>query len=292
MTAKTSTRKAAATPVAPVMEVEYHPEVASKGIDHSFAAAVKQTRQEGTPENTISRNAAKAETDKAEAAKRGTWQDAIKAAKVAYAADTRKLTALDKARAALLDTRCEVVRATAHLMTFPESHAKAGKTAGQPSQSVVAEALGINRLTFAPYFKAATELFAKFPELATEAIAITEDEREHVASFWKAEALRAKQNRERAAKKAEAASGPVTVIPGEGAEDSEGATGAGAGAGTDGRTSAITADTAVACMKLLADALDGMRDQKLGFTEDQAEVMQTALAEAQERVFALTVATK
>lgn len=268
MTAKTSTRKTSTATVAPVMEaeVEYHPTMA-------YVAA------------------AKVETDKTEAAKRGTWEQAVKAAKVAYAADTRKLTALDKARAALLDTRCEVVRTTAHLMTFPESHAKSGKTAGKPSQSVIAEALGINRLTFAPYFKAATELFAKFPELETNpGTAYSEDEREHVASFWKAEALRAKQNRERAAKKAETANGPVEIIaPGDG-EDGETA---GAGAGTtDGRTSAITADTAIACMKLLADALDGMRDQKLGFSEAQAEVMQAALAEAQERVFSLTVASK
>jgi hypothetical protein len=234
---------------------------------------------------------AKAVTDTLTEAKRGTWADAIKAVKAAMATDTRKLNALDKARAVMLDSRCEVVRATAHAMTFPESHAKAGKTAGQPSQSVIAEALGINRLTFAPFFKAAGELHAKFPELLTEpGRAISELEREHVASFWKAEALRAKANRDKAAAKANAPkSGPVNTIPGDG--DGEGESG-GVGKGTDGRTADVTADTVMACMKLMADALDAMGKQKLGFTTAQGDAMQAALSEAQERVFALTVASK
>lgn len=235
---------------------------------------------------------AKAVTDTIAEVKRGTWADAIKAVKAAMATDTRKLNALDKARAVMLDSRCEVVRATAHAMTFPESHAKAGKTAGQPSQSVIAEALGINRLTFAPFFKAAGELHAKFPELVTEpGRAISEAEREHVASFWKSEALRAKQARDKAKAKAEAPkSGPVETIPGEGEGEGEGGTGA--GAGTGGRTSDVTADTVMACMKLMADALEQMGKQKLGFTTEQGDAMQAALSEAQERVFALTVASK
>lgn len=239
---------------------------------------------------TVTPEQAKAVTDVLAEAKRGTFADAVKAAKAAITADTRKLNALDKARAAMLDTRVQVVRATAHLMTFPESHAKAGKTAGKPSQSVIAEALGINRLTFAPFFKAASELYAKFPELETEqGRAITEPEREHVASFWKAEALRAKQVREAAAKKAEAPkNGPVETIPGDGDGDETG----GVGKGTDGRTSDVTADTVLACMKLMADALDAMGKQKLGFTTAQGDAMQAALSEAQERVFALTVASK
>lgn len=241
---------------------------------------------------TTSRKAAKpvtvaqaqAVTDTFEEAKRGTFADAIKALKAAMATDTRKLTALDKARAVLLDSRCEVVRATAHAMTFEESHAKAGKTAGQPSQSVIAEALGINRLTFAPYFKAAEELHAKFPELVTEpGRAITEDEREHVASFWKSEALRAKQRRDAAKAKAEAPkSGEVTTT---GGEDSEGGT-AGAGA-TDGRTSPVTVDTVKAAMALLAKALEDFTKDN-GFTVEEGMALTESLDTASALVHAAT----
>lgn len=266
------------------------PHVASTNRRMHTMSATTTTTARPTAPKAVTPKAAKAITDKAEASKRGTFADAIKALKAAMAADTRKLTALDKARAVLLDTRCEVVRATAYAMTFPESHAKAGKTANQPSQSVIAEALGINRLTFAPYFKAAGELYAKFPALETEpATAISEDEREHVASFWKAEALRAKARRDAAAKKADAPkSGPVNTIPGEGDGEETG----GVGKGTDGRTSPVTADTALACMALLADALDQMAAQKLGFTAEQAETMDAGLQAAMERVFSLTVASK
>lgn len=235
---------------------------------------------------------AKQITDNAEAKKRGTWLDAVKALKAAMAADTRKLTALDKARANLLDTRCEVVRITAHAMTFEESHAKAGKTAGKPSQSVIAEALGINRLTFAPYFKAAEELHAKFPVLVTEpGVAITEDEREHVASFWKSEALRAKARRDAAKAKADAPkSGEVTTIPGEEGEESTGA-GAGAG-GTDGRTSDVTADTALAALAVLSKTLEAMATQGLGFTAEQVDTMLDGLTSAGMAVEELKVASK
>jgi len=245
------------------------------------------------PSKPVTPEQAKQITDQAEARKRGTFAEAVKAAKAAITADTRKLNALDKARAAMLDTRIEVVRATAYLMTFPESHAKAGKTAGKPSQSVLAEALGINRLTFAPFFKAASELYSKFPELETEAgRAITEDERIYVASFWKAEALRAKAVRDAAKAKAEAPkSGEVTTTGGEDGEDGDTA-GAGAGKGTDGRTSEVTADTALACLKLLADALGKMAEQKIGFTAEQVDVMLEGLTSAGMAVEELKVASK
>jgi uncharacterized protein YceK len=232
-------------------------------------------------------------TDAVEAHRKGTYADAIKAIKAAMTADTRKLTALDKARAALLDTRCEVVRATAWAMTFPESHAKAGKTAGQPSQSVVATDLGYNRLTFAPYWKAAEELFAKFPELEKEAgRAITEDEREHVASFWKAEALRAKARRDAAKAKAEAPkSGPVETLGGT--EDGDGESGgAGAGAkGTDVPTS-VTADTAIAALAVLSKTLQAMADGTLGFTAEQADLMLEGLTAAGMAVEELKITAK
>ena len=235
---------------------------------------------------------AKVMTDNVETAKRGTFAEAVKAAKAAITADTRKLNALDKARAAMLDTRVQVVRATAFLMTFPESHAKAGKTAGKPSQSVIAEALGINRLTFAPFFKAASELYGKFPELETEpGRAITEDERIHVASFWKAEALRAKAVRDAAAKKADAPkSGEVNTIPGE--DDAEGGTGGGAGAGTDGRTSDVTPDTALAALAVLSKVLEAMAAQGLGFTADQVDTMLDGLTAAGMAVEELKVVSK
>ncbi len=230
---------------------------------------------------------AKQMTDNVEAAKRGTFAEAVKAAKAAITADTRKLNALDKARAAMLDTRVQVVRATAFLMTFDESHAKAGKTAGKPSQSVIAEALGINRLTFAPFFKAASELYAKFPELETEpGRAITEDERIHVASFWKAEALRAKAVREAAAKKADAPkSGPVEVIS-EGDTDTDG--GSGAGVGTDGRTSPVTVDTVMAALALFSKSLESFTSDN-GFTIEQAMTINEALATAGAMVESATV---
>ena len=239
----------------------------------------------------VTADVAKVMTDHVETAKRGTWTEAIKALKAAMATDTRKLTALDKARAVMLDARCETVRATAYAMTFEESHAKAGKTAGQPSQSVIAEALGINRLTFAPYFKAAGELYAKFPGLETEpGTAISEDEREHVASFWKAEALRAKARRDAAAKKADAPkSGEVTTIPGDTDDDTAGA---GAGSkGTDGRTSDVTPDTALAAMAVLANVLEQMAKQGLGFTAEQVDTLLDGLTAAGMAVEELKVAS-
>ena len=254
-------------------------------------AAVKAGKGKAEPV-TVTADVAKVMTDHVEAAKRGTFAEAVKAAKAAITADTRKLNALDKARAAMLDTRVQVVRATAFLMTFEESHAKAGKTAGKPSQSVIAEALGINRLTFAPFFKAASELYAKFPELETEpGRAITEDERIHVASFWKAEALRAKAVRDAAAKKAsEPKSGPVEII---GGEESEGeSTGGGAGAGTDGRTSDVTPDTAIAALAVLSKVLEAMGKQGLGFTADQVDTMLDGLTAAGMAVEELKVASK
>lgn len=245
---------------------------------------------EATEESVLTTVQAELITTAAEAHRKGTYADALKAIKAAMSADTRKLTALDKARAALLDTRCEVVRATAWAMTFPESHAKAGKTAGKPSQSVVATDLGYNRLTFAPYWKAAEDLFTLFPGLEKEAgLAITEDEREHVSSFWKAEALRAKARRDAAKAKAEAPkSGEVTTIGGD--EDGEGGTGA--GAGTDGRTSDITAETAIAALAVLSKTLQAMADGTLGFTPEQADLMLDGLTAAGMAVEELKVAAK
>lgn len=253
--------------------------------------ATTTTTKPAKPAKTVTADVAKVMTDNVEAAMRGTFAEAVKAAKAAITADTRKLNALDKARAAMLDTRVQVVRATAFLMTFPESHAKAGKTAGKPSQSVIAEALGINRLTFAPFFKAASELYAKFPELETEpGRAITEDERIHVASFWKAEALRAKAVREKAA--ADAAkpkSGEVTTIPAEGAEGAEGGTGA--GTGTDVPTS-VTVETVNAAVALLLQTLDKFGQSGQGFTEAEAEVIGDALVLAGVKVSELTAPGK
>lgn len=290
MTAKTTAKTTATTAV---MDAEYHPEIASKGLDHSFGAAVIATRKGGKPANVISAKAAKAEAEAEAAAKRGTWDQAIAALKAGMASDARKLKTLDNAREALLVVRCDVVRATAHAMTFPESHAKAGATAGQPSQSVIAAELGINRLSFAPYFKAATDLYAKFPELETEAgTAVTEDEKEHVASFWKSEALRAKARRDAAKAKAEQASGPVEVIAqGDGTEDDADGGTAGVG-GTDGRTSPVTADTAIAALAVLAKTLQAMADGTLGFTAEQAELMTDGLMSASAAVEALTIAAK
>lgn len=212
----------------------------------------------------------------------GTYELTIKAIKAGMASDARKLKTLDSARAALLDVRVNIIRDTAHAMTFPESHAKAGKTANQPSQSVIAESLGMNRLSFAPYFKAAEHLFELFPNVATEpGTAITDDEREHVASFWKAEALRAKARRDAAKAKADAPkNGEVTTIPGEESEG-EGGTGAGAGAGTDGRTADVTVDTVMAAMAVLARTLETFTAEQ-GFTVEQgmelSEMLDTASA--------------
>jgi hypothetical protein len=140
------------------------------------------------------------------------WKATIKAIKAGMGTDARKVKTLEDAKRALLVCRVNIVRDTAHAMDFPESHAKAGKTAGQPSQSVVAEAVGINRLTFAPYWKAALAHKAQFGTVAGEP---TEPELELVASFWAAEALRAVAKRE-AIKAAAAAT--------EDAEESDGAT--------------------------------------------------------------------
>lgn len=228
----------------------------------------------------VTAETAKTMTDHVEAAKRGTWEEALKAVKAAMSADTRKLNALDKARAALLDTRCEVIRATAHAMTFPESHAKAGTKAGQPSQSVIAEALGYNRLTFAPYFKAAENLYALFPELETgPGRAISEPEREHVASFWKSEALRAKAKRDAAKAKAEAPkNGPVETIPGKG--EGEGTK------GTDGGTS-VTYDSIMAHMALLNKAIVSFTADN-GFTRDQGVELVKMLSNAEGMVHKAT----
>lgn len=237
---------------------------------------------------TVTADVAKVMTDHVETAKRGTWEEAIKAVKAAMSADTRKLNALDKARAALLDTRVEVIRATAHAMTFKESHATAGKTAGKPSQSVIAEALGYNRLTFAPYFKAASELYAKFPELETEpGRAITDPEREHVASFWKAEALRAKARRDAAAANADKPkSGPVTTIPAEGGEDTDGASGGVGTNGTDGPTS-VTIDTLMAALAIFSKQVETYTDSQ-GFTVEQGTQITEALDTAAALVHAAT----
>lgn len=215
----------------------------------------------------------------------GTYADAIKAVKAAFAGDKRKLNALDKARAAMLDTRCEVIRATAWAMTFPESHAKSGTKAGQPSQSVLAAELGYNRLTFAPFFKAAAGLYAEFPELETQpGLAITEPEREYVSSFWKAEALRAKQRRDEAAAKAEkqqtpdGTDGEVEVI-------------APADKGTDVPTS-VTADSVLGAMAALAKQLTDFAASKQGFTGEQAKTLMDGLTAAVTVVEGLKVTGK
>lgn len=222
-----------------------------------------------------------------EVTRAGTYELTIKAIKAGMASDARKLKTLDSARAALLDVRVNIIRDTAHAMTFPESHAKAGKTTGQPSQSVIAESLGMNRLSFAPYFKAAEELFAKFPEVATApGTAITDEEREHVSSFWKSEALRAKARRDAAKAKAEAPkSGDVSTSGGDDSEDSEGGTGA--GVGTDGRTPDVTVDTVMAAMALLASALETFTKEQ-GFTVEQGMQLTEALDTASATVHAAT----
>lgn len=244
------------------------------------------TRKNTTTTAPIAADVAKAETDAAEVKLAGSYADAIKAIKAGMAADTRKLKTLDAARDALLEVRCSIVRNTAHAMTFPESHAKAGKTAGQPSQSVIAESLGMNRLSFAPYFKAASEFYAKFPELKTEpGRATTDPERDHVASFWKAEALRAKARRAAAAAKADKA--PAGDADKADNGDGESA-GAGAGAGTDGRTSDVTIDTVMAAMALLAAALETFTSSQ-GFTVEQGVTLTESLDTASALVHAATV---
>lgn len=258
-------------------------------LDTSFAAALKATRKGGTPANAISAAQAKAETDAAEVKLAGTFADAIKAIKAGMAADARKLKTLDAARDALLDVRCSIVRNTAHAMTFPESHAKAGKTAGKPSQSVISEALGMNRLTFAPYFKAAEEFHAKFPELQTEpGRAITDPEREHVASFWKSEALRAKARRD--AKKAKPDTTGDDDTNDTNDDDTGTGAGAGAGAATDVRPSEVTPESVIAAMAVLSKGLQEMAKQGLGFSADQSELLSDALATAGVLVSELTVA--
>lgn len=224
-------------------------------------------------------------TDAQETVKRGTYADTVKAIKAGMAADTRKLKTLDAARDALLDIRVFIVRDTAHAATFPESHATAGPTAGKPSQSVVATAIGMDRNAFAPYWKAATELFTLFPELKDNAAtAITDAEREHVASFWKAEALRAKARRDAAKAKADKPkSGPVeTIAQGDGGtEDAAG------GVGTVGRTADVTVDTVMAAMAVLARQLETFTAEQ-GFTVEQGMQLTEALDTASALVHAAT----
>lgn len=206
--------------------------------------------------------AAKQETDAAIARD---WKATIKAIKSGLAMDTRKVKTLEDAKLALLKVRVNIVRDTSHAMTFTESHAKAGKTAGKPSQSVVAEAAGINRLTFAPYWKAAADYASKFSGAGEP----TAEELDYVASFWKSEALRKQE--ERKADKAAPKSGPVEVV-------AEGDTEA---APTDGRPSVPAMPTqadVIAAVEALQAIVNGFtRDG--GFADIVADNLQEVLAE-------------
>lgn len=214
---------------------------------------------------TLTAADAQAMTD-AEQAK--AWAGCIKAIKAGMAMDTRKVKTLEDAKLALLKVRVNIVRDTANAMQYPQSHAKAGKTAGKPSQSVVAEAVGINRLTFAPYWKAANAHVEAFGSVAGEP---TEAELELVASFWKAEALRKQAERADAPKAPK--SGPVETIADGDTEDG----------GTDGRPSVTVpeiptqADVIAAVEALQSVVARFTRDG--GFADVVADNLQEVLAE-------------
>jgi len=200
------------------------------------------------------------------------WTDVVKVLRKGFATDARKLKALDAMRDAMLDFRVDIVRATVVAMAFPESHAKAGKTAGQPSQSVVAEAIGINRLTFTPFWKAAMAHAEKYQgSVAGEP---TDAERELVASFWKGEALRARARREATARKAEKTDAPKAK--GETAGGSSGTT----EGETDGRTS-VPEDVKVADVLAAVSQLELVMTaytRELGFDRATADAIAEKLA--------------
>ena len=197
------------------------------------------------------------------------WAGIVKAIKSGLAMDTRKVKTLEDAKLALLKVRVNIVRDTANAMQFPQSHAKAGKTAGKPSQSVVAEAVGINRLTFTNYWKAANAHVEAFGAVAGEP---TEAELDLVASFWKSEALRKQEARKTEPKPK---SGPVTTIPGDTDGDTDG------DGGTGGRPSvpaeATQADVIAAVEALQSVVARFTRDG--GFADVVADNLAEVLAE-------------
>lgn len=235
----------------------------AEAVTVDIAALIKGTATPvpSAPAKSVAKRTAKL-VAAATAAVSADWTATIKAIKAGMGTDARKVKTLEDAKRALLVCRVNIVRDTAHAMEFPESHAKAGKTAGQPSQSVVAEAVGINRLTFAPYWKAALAHREQFGTVAGEP---TEPELELVASFWQAEALRAVAKRE-AAKTAKSA--PAT----EDAEES-----------TDGRPSvppapeSATQADVIAAVSALEVAMN-LFTREQGFDKSVSEAIADKLA--------------
>lgn len=193
-----------------------------------------------------------------------------------------KMKARDKATLAALTAKVQACREIITLMTFKETFASRGPSAGKPSVSIIAELLGYPRQTFTPLFRGAEALRDYYTTLDADTVkgimggaTPTEKEQDLASVGLASEADRSRNNRLKAKADKPNTTGGTGGTDGD--TDGEGE-GEGGTAGRTAETIIPTYDAVVAATLALQNIIKGYC-REAGFSEAQGTNLQDTLAE-------------